>query len=326
VEIILAAHGLQVPKRIVAAPLPPKARVVPGSLSGLSAAIASLSGASLTGLPTSNRDSNGAGSDNCWEDVLRYVHFLEGSVQVNERVSWERVRLGTEQLRDQFRGKASQASSSSADAEAARALQEIQASRDGIACELQKREQQLHEAAENALKLHQGNEHQLGQIAVERGERGSGRRRNEGHGDTCANDLLLHETRMQTTAREVENLWGQLIQEKCLEPWQVEHVERLRREIAEARGAASSQQPMATRHDAGAEAQAVAVRNDGTVVGSLDAGTVGLDASDPQLESARFGSVVSNPPQWDIACRSVEQLRERFQLAAEQARQTIAAN
>merc|ERR1712232_251502 len=216
--------------------------------------------------------------------------------------AWERVRLGIEQLRNQFRTESSQAGSVSsvAEMEALRAIREVQASRESTARELQKRERELQDAAQEAQELRQEAENQRARISAEREGRTSDRRRNQGNSQVHGSELRLHEGLMNNAARDVEDLWGQLLRDGGLQPWQVEQAERLRREIAAARAAADAKQLVPIRHSAATEAQTFAVRKDDRAAG-----------------------LATSEPAWDTVCHSLEQFRERFQLAGEQARQAI---
>mmetsp|Transcript_96308 Transcript_96308/g.272288 ORF Transcript_96308/g.272288 Transcript_96308/m.272288 type:complete len:843 (+) Transcript_96308:167-2695(+) len=336
---------------IVLAAAPLGCATQPSGLTGLSAAIASLShglGGKAAATAASFGDGESVAKVDEWEDVLRYVNLL-AAVQEDGAPSWDRVRRCIEDLREQCQGKAragvSAGVNSPTKAEIA-ALQQVHEARKAAAHEAETREAELNECLQEAKELHRECELLRTRVAAEREERASERRRVEDRSEALARDLKSDEARLEGAVREVEELRGKVLRQGGLEPWQVERVEQLRSEIAVAKEESSRygqrcQEQRARLNAAQRQQQQQQLFHYGSGrAGEQTIGTSGTDGATGLTRSfAEPNALETSVPvgdgafprlddelPWENARRSIEQLRDRFQSAVQQARMTIAAS
>eukprot|EP00929_Paragymnodinium_shiwhaense_P059711 TRINITY_DN29890_c0_g1_i1.p1 TRINITY_DN29890_c0_g1~~TRINITY_DN29890_c0_g1_i1.p1 ORF type:complete len:814 (-),score=193.26 TRINITY_DN29890_c0_g1_i1:131-2572(-) len=318
----------------VAQDVAPAARPVPSSLNGLSSALANLRrglpngaleqaskqlgpGAQNWLMPSLQHSPSNASKLDEWDEVLRYVHLL---ISVHDgqgdAAAWEDIRQLIEQLRHRCcKPKAEglkQVTPSVSEAQA-QALQKVREARAAAAEEAQKKEAELEQALQEAREHERLCEQLRSQIALERQERSSEQRRLAQQREVVATQLARDEAKLELAVREVEELRGHVLKQGGLAPWQVEKVEQLRRDITKAKAeAASAKPPSPPRQPLEAP----------SLGGHFAAAAAALPSAGSRLDAE---GLHSEPP-WDNARRSIEQLRDRFQMAVQQARQTIAAS
>jgi hypothetical protein len=177
---------------------------MPSDCSSLSAAIASLSN---VGAEVANGISGKSfrAPHNLWDEVLRYVHLLEGAVQPDEKASWNRVGSGIEQLYDHYGLESSKNSSGgiSSVPEVGR-IREVQATRETKTREVHRCEVELQETMEEARRLRLKAEDLRTQLEAESQARQYHNERQRAD----ARALMHDELRMEKAVREVEELRG----------------------------------------------------------------------------------------------------------------------
>lgn len=189
-----------------------------------------------------------------WEDLLRYLNLLSAlqSGKVNDGASldqpngasWNAVRSIVERLRDHCKGRAPESTLGASlgnsknavnhicDRSAQeQAVQKARDSREVAAREADQAEVELQDARQQATVMLRRCGQLRMRLAREREESASGRKRIE----AFPGELQGDGDKLTRAIHEVEELRARAMRQGGLEQWQVEHVETLRRGIAEAR-------------------------------------------------------------------------------------------
>lgn len=260
----------------------------------------------------------GAGKVDEWDEVLRYLHLLT-AVQAEGAPSWDKAKRCIEQLRDidQVRGRSGAQGGRSAESEELE-LQQLREAREDFARRTARCEGDFNEALQQASDLQRECEELRRRLLQEREEAQTERRGMEEYTEGLQQELRQDEGKLEQKLQEVEELRRRVLRQGGLERWQVERAERLRQEISDVREANSQQGIKAAEQRARMDAQSEHLR----MRDDLDSRRGG---------SSRASSVSRDPNSkeeypWDNARRSIEQLRDRFQMAVQQARMTIAAS
>lgn len=277
---------------------------VPSSHTGLREAIAILThGASLQ-LPSvdvANTTASAAAGDTAaepWDDVLRYLRLVEArQADLDTATSWQDVRERVERLQ----AHRPQVGAPTGKGLAVKtAFQEVQKQREAASREAKRSEEELQEAADDVRRAVCECEELRARLAAEREERAEELRQASARQLEASAEVAREAVAMEAMAREVEELLGRLLRYGFLEAWQVEQAERLRADVRKATEGG----------DGGGEMDAIAAETfDGPALGS---------------SAAPFQPIEEVP--WEGARRSIEEVRERFQLAVQQAHTAIAAN
>jgi len=190
-------------------------------------------------LTTSGPPETGGAVDE-WDEVLRYLDLLM-AVQTSEANSWATVRRYIELLRD-YRDTAPKEpprlSGGSTDSDA-QSVTHLQTLRRQAAKEALSLDGELREALRQARVLQRECEQLNVRLSIERDEHAAMLRASEQSEELV--DTRDEEAKLQRAAQEVETLQGRMLQHGSgLQPWQVEQVARLRREIGEAKSLAAA--------------------------------------------------------------------------------------
>eukprot|EP00811_Abedinium_folium_P034274 NODE_716_length_2810_cov_3.767052.p1 GENE.NODE_716_length_2810_cov_3.767052~~NODE_716_length_2810_cov_3.767052.p1 ORF type:complete len:664 (-),score=220.63 NODE_716_length_2810_cov_3.767052:518-2509(-) len=194
---------------------------------------------SLAGGPSGGGSGGGAapvdagGGVDDWGEVLRYLDLLL-AVQTSEASSWGTVRRYVELLRDYHQSAPKDPpmlSGGSADGSEGQTMAQLQSLRRQAAAEAATLDHELQETLRQARTLQRECEQLNMRLSIERDEHAAMVRNAEVQ-EHPSDD----EDRLRCAAREVETLQGQMLQKGGgLQPWQIEEVSRLRREISEAK-------------------------------------------------------------------------------------------
>mmetsp|Transcript_34686 Transcript_34686/g.75650 ORF Transcript_34686/g.75650 Transcript_34686/m.75650 type:complete len:237 (+) Transcript_34686:229-939(+) len=235
------------------------------------------------------------------------------SVQAPDALSWEPVQSLVEKLRKSTQGQASWSS-----CKPEHSVRQLKDAMQTAASEAQKSSVELQDASREARDLQSECEQLKMRLSLAREDRRTERRGMEEQGVTLTEELRRKEDRLRQAVREVNELRKEALHNGELEQWQVSRIEGLQRDIDSARQDASRN---VARLQELRERLGVS-RGQGHSKPSNKA-TLGPE---PELREEGLRSVAAEELPWDSARHSIEQLRDRFQLAVQQARRTIEAS